>query len=333
MVEGGNKNVNELSKKLLDGWVLISDSCPNSSCSVPLVKSKTGEIYCIGCERHYELGDSPGRPHSPMADHGANDFELSPEKEMHPPRTYSTSSSPYNQRAAPFAPPPLPPHSPHSPQMHMAASQSRSPMHMEQYHEPSPDAGAQPLTTHYSNSAEIAQKLLQGWVLMSDYCTEPGCNLPLVKNQEGMLQCVACKRVTHMPSQAAVEPPRDRYIEPPSPAARYSHQPSPAASHRSMEQSQLSTFTPQKQRPALESLSPSPGRGPSDGLRLATLDTNDAMAPWSQIAHPTEALLMQKIGAARRQLQGCTDVNDSKALCSLIAEAANALKAIKSIAC
>ena len=57
MVEGGNKNVNELSKKLLDGWVLISDSCPNSSCSVPLVKSKTGEIYCIGCERHYELGN------------------------------------------------------------------------------------------------------------------------------------------------------------------------------------------------------------------------------------------------------------------------------------
>ena len=46
-VSSGNKNVNELSKKLLDGWVLISDSCPNTACSVPLVRSKDGQVALV----------------------------------------------------------------------------------------------------------------------------------------------------------------------------------------------------------------------------------------------------------------------------------------------
>merc|ERR1712070_867675 len=116
MVEGGNKNVNELSKKLLDGWVLISDSCPNTSCSVPLVKSKAGEVYCIGCERSYDLtGPSQCRPiqETALPDPHTDNFELSPEKD---PKSFiranynsspgTVAPSPYNSRAAPVAPPP-----------------------------------------------------------------------------------------------------------------------------------------------------------------------------------------------------------------------------------
>lgn len=208
----------------------------------------------------------------------------------------------------------------------------------------------QPLTTHYSNSAEIAQKLLQGWVLMSDYCEEKGCNLPLIKNTEGTLQCVACSRpgaIVHSSQRALPDPTLpakgvktlvtslypEVMVEP--------QRQSPPAQH--LEQSQMANFTPSKQPAASamhvmaesrhpeHALSLSPTK--HDQLRLLTLDSSDAMAPWSQIGQPTEALLMQKIGAARRQLQGCDDVDDSKKLCSLIAEAANALKAIKSLGC
>jgi MinD superfamily P-loop ATPase len=40
-----NKNVNELSQKLLEGCKLLSDSCPETN--VPLVSTKDGRMYSV----------------------------------------------------------------------------------------------------------------------------------------------------------------------------------------------------------------------------------------------------------------------------------------------
>eukprot|EP00656_Telonema_subtile_P030560 TRINITY_DN3353_c0_g1_i4.p1 TRINITY_DN3353_c0_g1~~TRINITY_DN3353_c0_g1_i4.p1 ORF type:complete len:301 (-),score=62.45 TRINITY_DN3353_c0_g1_i4:80-982(-) len=290
---GGNKNVNELSKKLLEGWVLISDSCPNAACSVPLVKSKSGEIYCIGCEKLYNL-QSPGGLASPDPEQS---FELSPIGAPSPVQHYG-NSVPFSSSM--FAPPPVP----------------ESPVRASPVSALSPSPQPTPPATHYNNSAEIAQKLLQGWVLLNDYCSEPGCNLPLVKNQEGMLQCVACKRITHPTEQAAV---------PELPALS----PSPEFN----KQMSVHSPSPSPQKDFIPSYNSAPisAQKESSNLQLANTQSSDSSMPWRQIADPTEKLLVQKIAAARRQLQDCHNVADSTALCSLIAEAANALKALQSL--
>lgn len=42
------------------------------------------------------------------------------------------------------------------------------------------------------SSAAIAQKLLQGWALLSDHC--PQCVTPLVRNRERRMYCVSCSQ-------------------------------------------------------------------------------------------------------------------------------------------
>ena len=178
--------------------------------------------------------------------------------------------------------------------------------------------------------------LLQGWVLLNDYCKEPGCNLPLVKNQEGLLCCVACPKL-NQGSPRRVEPEPNKNTPEYAPALSLSSQNNPANKNAASTTSQLalSKLDPFGQelarvQPIEPPINNSPAP-PSSNLQLQQLDTNDSSTPWDQIANPTEALLLQKIGAARRQLAECNSVADSAALCSLIAEAANALKAIKSL--
>eukprot|EP00242_Pyramimonas_sp_CCMP2087_P015061 CAMPEP_0198216360 /NCGR_PEP_ID=MMETSP1445-20131203/56931_1 /TAXON_ID=36898 /ORGANISM="Pyramimonas sp., Strain CCMP2087" /LENGTH=91 /DNA_ID=CAMNT_0043892557 /DNA_START=126 /DNA_END=397 /DNA_ORIENTATION=- len=49
-----NNNVTSLSKKLLEGWTLLSESCPDPSCNVPLVKNKAhSKVFCVSCEKTY----------------------------------------------------------------------------------------------------------------------------------------------------------------------------------------------------------------------------------------------------------------------------------------
>ncbi|KAI8893918.1 hypothetical protein BC833DRAFT_606836 [Globomyces pollinis-pini] len=42
-----------LGKKLLQGWTMLQDNCP--TCSIPLMRTKTKDILCVGCEKKYIL--------------------------------------------------------------------------------------------------------------------------------------------------------------------------------------------------------------------------------------------------------------------------------------
>lgn len=41
-------------------------------------------------------------------------------------------------------------------------------------------------------SATLAQRLLQGWAMLSTTCPEPGCHNPLMRDRSGKEQCVSC---------------------------------------------------------------------------------------------------------------------------------------------
>lgn len=134
-----NRNVSELSQKLLEGCKLLSDSCPETN--VPLVLTLDGRIYSVGNGAYYER-DETGQ----LLVAGA-------------------------EKAGGACVSPVP--KPHSVGASSAARTPRS----------SPPVAAD--TTGTSLSAMVAEKLLEGYTLLSESC--PVTNVPLVQSPDGRI--------------------------------------------------------------------------------------------------------------------------------------------------
>lgn len=52
-------------------------------------------------------------------------------------------------------------------------------------------------------SATLAQRLLQGWAMLSTTCPEAGCHNPLMRDRNGKEQCVSCSSASVKPTAAA----------------------------------------------------------------------------------------------------------------------------------
>ena len=145
-----NRNVNELSQKLLEGCKLLSDSCPETN--VPLVSTKDGRMYSVGNGSYY-VRDSAGELRKVGAEQPA-----------------AAEPSLLSSAAAGGSPGPACAGSPRS-----SAPALASPS-------PADEAEAQSL------SARVAQKLLEGYTLLSDSC--PHTNVPLVQSTAGQILSV-----------------------------------------------------------------------------------------------------------------------------------------------
>ena len=143
-----NRNVNELSQKLLEGCKLLSDSCPETN--VPLVSTKDGRMYSVGNGSYY-VRDSAGELRKVGAEQPA-----------------AAEPSLLSSAAAGGSPGPA-----GSPRSSAPALASPS---------PAAEAEAQSL------SARVAQKLLEGYTLLSDSC--PHTNVPLVQSTAGQILSV-----------------------------------------------------------------------------------------------------------------------------------------------
>ncbi|KAL1519138.1 hypothetical protein AB1Y20_003400 [Prymnesium parvum] len=146
-----NKNVNELSQKLLEGCKLLSESCPETN--VPLVSTKDGRMYSVGNGCYY------------IRDRGVL-LKL----DNHP----STPSI-----SAPPSPVPTP--------SRISHSAKRADV--------SPTSGGFSRAADESSqtlSARVAQKLLDGFTLLSESC--PATNVPLVQNASGQIFSVGTNK-------------------------------------------------------------------------------------------------------------------------------------------
>jgi uncharacterized Zn finger protein (UPF0148 family) len=146
-----NRNVNELSQKLLEGCKLLSDSCPETN--VPLVSTKDGRMYSVGNGSYY-IRDSGGELRKVGAEQPA-----------------AAEPSFLSSAAAGGSPGPV-----GSPRSSAPALASPS---------PAAEAEAQSL------SARVAQKLLEGYTLLSDSC--PHTNVPLVQSTAGQILSVGTR--------------------------------------------------------------------------------------------------------------------------------------------
>eukprot|EP00164_Ancoracysta_twista_P012921 GFYU01020440.1.p1 GENE.GFYU01020440.1~~GFYU01020440.1.p1 ORF type:complete len:333 (+),score=94.56 GFYU01020440.1:158-1156(+) len=321
-----NKNVNQLSKKLLEGWTLLSDSCPNTTCNVPLIMNKAKEIYCINCDKYCERdGDSmkyslnqPTTGQTPAPAQAPAPVATAPASVVAPP---AVSSSPKKQN----------------------------------------DSGSR----SDSSSALIAQKLLQGWTLLNDYCPNPDCSVPLVRNKEGQMSCVSCgnrviKEEDFDPSRhkvigdiatlssgvtadSAAGIPKsfheDKRRKVDSPPLKPSTAPVTGAK---LELSHLSGGdTVAKAAPASSLYAASPNKVVDRSALYGSitdpspsLSTSQPGAPGgghSTIVHNTIEALYMKLESSRRSLISAKTIDDSKAVASLINECASAIQTLSTL--
>ena len=141
MTDSVDRNVSELSQKLLEGCKLLHESCPETN--VPLVATKDGRMYSVGNGCYY------------VHEGGAL------------VKSGKEAASPLRPIATPIAPP-------------TATA-------------PTPAAAPPPAADDSASlSAMVAQKLLEGFTLLSDSC--PTTNVPLVQNKQGQIFSVGTGR-------------------------------------------------------------------------------------------------------------------------------------------
>ena len=237
---GEEAHVAELSRRMLQGWRLLSDTCPRTECDVPLVQPPGGGgRLCVRCGEEYGTDDLVPVPRLPPASaSGGQGGDLgapaAPDgdstEDLDDVRSDSARFGPFavGPVASPAGPDvtgaevkpgpveeveggPLGPASPHlrSPGQPRPITPVFDAVDAEPAPPPpsAPSPGKERRRRSDEASRRIAEFLLQGWALLDDYCPMAGCNCPLVRNRESKRRCVSCDMWVMAPGQAPPPPP------------------------------------------------------------------------------------------------------------------------------
>ena len=238
---GEEAHVAELSRRMLGGWRLLSDTCPQAECDVPLVQPPGGGArLCVRCGGEY---DADLAPLSKAAPGGAPGAHSPPREDAAPPAAAGGDDEGEDVRAdavrfGPFAIGGAEPPSPGPEGVEAAAGEHafdgaagatlRSPglprpstpvfdaVDAEPAPPPpsAPSPGKERRRRSDEASRKIAEYLLQGWALLDDYCPMAGCNCPLVRSRENQRRCVSCDMWVMAPGQAPPPPPQLEQAQP-----------------------------------------------------------------------------------------------------------------------
>ena len=145
------------------------------------------------------------------------------------------------------------------------------------------------------DASKMAEKLLQGWTMLAEYCPMEGCLAPLMRSREGRRYCVSHEMFVMSPEEA--EAMRESGAGPggidaapaPAHAADAPAAPAPASPER------IDFYQKLKQRG---------GGGP--GKRGAGRSDEDL--PVAAVARATVATLAKKMEEVRRRLETTTVV-------------------------
>jgi len=158
--DSDKKNVGLLSKKLLEGWTLLRDECPNSNCKISLV-TKDGKIFCVSCQNYFRKDAS-----------GLVWF-------VRPEDSVSSPNIPIRDLPKSL---PLPPSA--IPDSRNPISTSNGRLEFSSNPEPPPQINGK------RDGKKVAQKLLEGWNLTNRLCSR--CSGNLVTDKQNRVFCVFC---------------------------------------------------------------------------------------------------------------------------------------------
>lgn len=309
-----NKNVNELSQKLLEGCKLLcahtrhtrrtivsdaadaspvhpfcrSDSCPETN--VPLVSTKDGRMYSVGNGAYYvKEGDEllkvtpAGKENEPVS--------------TTTPVSASLGASPWT--GAPFLPSP-----------------------------------PQPETESQSLSARVAQKLLEGYQLLSESC--PHTSVPLVQHTDGRIYSVGTGKFytrvgTELRELGSQQVTATGSMPPPQPASVHAH-----ASPRSLGPAPTFATAETVAMPALSFGAPTPARNGDSPTTPAVFSpppaaVDEAMRASHPVIESTLSVLYHKLEQARLELMRSTTTEAAAPLVVLIKDIAQAIATLKTI--
>ncbi|CAB1116663.1 unnamed protein product [Ectocarpus sp. CCAP 1310/34] len=174
-----------LGRYMLQGWSLSDKTCPREGCEpgTPLLKDRsTGVFYCAGCDTRGTCeGEAGGLVDESSTDSGAMarlplKRDSSGERSRGPPRVDEDGPGLPNPSSAKTK-------TPEVESEYEVAERAR--LRKQAAREQSSDG---------VSSATLAQRLLQGWAMLSTTCPVPECHNPLMRDRTGREQCVSCRR-------------------------------------------------------------------------------------------------------------------------------------------
>ncbi|CAM9966884.1 unnamed protein product [Ectocarpus sp. 12 AP-2014] len=174
-----------LGRYMLQGWSLSDKTCPREGCEpgTPLLKDRsTGVFYCAGCDTRGTCEGKAGGlvDESSTASDAKARLPLKRdscgERSRGPPRVDEDGPGLPNPSSAKT-------NTPEVESEYEVAERAR--LRKQAAREQSSDG---------VSSATLAQRLLQGWAMLSTTCPAPECHNPLMRDRTGREQCVSCNR-------------------------------------------------------------------------------------------------------------------------------------------
>eukprot|EP00742_Colponemidia_sp_Colp-10_P007879 GILJ01008497.1.p1 GENE.GILJ01008497.1~~GILJ01008497.1.p1 ORF type:complete len:326 (+),score=54.59 GILJ01008497.1:50-979(+) len=304
MAASRNQHVSEMSKRLLEGWAMLAETCPGPNCAVPLLKNKAGEIYCVSCKMNCVL-----------------ESQVTPNMKIVSPDT------------------PAPPAASVTNVQDVAADEEDG----YGWTAPTPEEKAQMEKKRKrtdQTSSKIGQKLLMGWALLSESCSLDDCGTPLMRDKKGVLVCLGCdklytknadgsiKPVETAPVATSSEPPaKKQTVETAAAAATTAgstNNVSPAATADPMASSNLQSSLPSGTTSASH---PMVQMQTGESISLPNVIVRSPQQVWDD----SIVAVYHKMEAARQVLQQTTDMDKSRRLLGYLVECAKTLETLESL--
>eukprot|EP00743_Colponemidia_sp_Colp-15_P004553 GILK01004907.1.p1 GENE.GILK01004907.1~~GILK01004907.1.p1 ORF type:complete len:309 (+),score=47.91 GILK01004907.1:50-976(+) len=303
MAAGRNQHVSEMSKRLLEGWAMLAETCPGPNCAVPLLKNKSGEIYCVSCKMNCVM-----------------ESQVTPNMKIVSPDTPVPVASPVNNV------------------QDIAADEEDG----YGWTAPTPEEKAQMEKKRKrtdQTSSKIGQKLLMGWALLSESCPLDDCGTPLMRDKKGVLVCLGCdklytkhadgsiKPVESATNQTSTAPPaKKQTVESAATAATSTNNVSPAATADSLASSILQSSLPTvtTTQPALASHTVVQT---GESISLPNVIVRSPKQVWDD----SIVAVYHKMEAARQVLQQTTDMDKSRRLLGYLVECAKTIETLENL--
>ena len=350
---GEEAHVAELSRRMLQGWRLLSDTCPRTECDVPLVQPPGGGArLCVRCGEEYGSdlvpvprlppasppggqGGDWGVPAAPGGQSAEDPDDVRSDSARFGPFAVGPVASPAGPDVAGAEVNPGPVEEMDGGALGPSSPLLRSPGQprpitpvfdaVDAEPAPPPPSAPSPGKERRRRSDEasrrIAEFLLQGWALLDDYCPMAGCNCPLVRNRESKKRCVSCDMWVMAPGEA---PPPPLVLEKAEAPAVGSPTPlsSPGTGGQQMTQAETTIGSGEEWPVTRGANYGGSGRTPVDR----------AAAPAPLGLQSTIDILLERIGRAEDALRPPALVpSEAREWVALITDCANAIKALDDV--
>ena len=182
------------------------------------------------------------------------------------------------------------------------------------------------------NASAIAEKLLQGWTMLAEYCPVEGCQTPLMRSREGKRFCVAHDMFVMSPEEAAAMKRDGKGVAGIEASSPTHAAPAPRPAERIDFYRQLKDGSSPSTIPepvvAMDA-APTPPTTTTTALPSTATDACDARVNVDAVARATMDTVARKMSDARALLAVSASLSESHELLAFIEMCASTIKTLR----